>query len=88
MTKSNKDKNRYHNQVLERKENEVTQLLPTLCDPMDCNLPASSIPGIFQASVLEWAAIPSPGDLPNPEIEPESPALQADALKFWKDYVI
>ena len=88
MTKSNKGKNRYHNQVLERKENEVTQSLLTLCDPMDCNLPASSIHGIFQASVLEWAAIPSPGDLPNPEIEPESPALQADALKFWKDYVI
>ena len=88
MAKSNKDKNRYHNQVLERKENEVAQSLPTLCDPMDCNLPASSIHGIFQASVLEWAAILSPGDLPNPGIEPESPALQTDALKFWNDYVI
>ena len=88
MNKSNKDKNRYHNQVLERKENEVAQSLPTLCDPMDYNLPASSIHGIFQASVLEWAAISSPGDLPDTGIKRRSPALQADALKFWKEYVI
>ena len=36
--------------------NEVTQLCPTLCDPMDYSLPGSSIHGIFQARVLEWAA--------------------------------
>ena len=30
--------------------------------------------------VLEWVAIPSPADLPDPEIEPRSPALQADSL--------
>ena len=30
---------------------------PTLCDPMDCSLPGSSIQGIFQARVLEWGAI-------------------------------
>ena len=29
----------------------------TLCDPMDCSLPGSSVPGIFQARVLEWGAI-------------------------------
>ena len=29
----------------------------TLCDLMDCSLPGSSIPGIFQARVLEWGAI-------------------------------
>ena len=33
------------------------QLCPTLCDPMDCSLPGSSIHGIFQATVLEWGAI-------------------------------
>ena len=33
-----------------------------------------------QARILEWDAIPSPGDLPNPESEPGSPALQADSL--------
>ena len=38
-------------------ESEVAQSCPTLCDPMDCSLPASSIHGIFQARVLKWAAI-------------------------------
>ena len=38
-------------------ESEVTQSCPTLCDPMDCSLPASSVCGIFQARVLEWVAI-------------------------------
>ena len=33
------------------------QLCPTLCDPMDCSPPGSSIRGIFQARVLEWGAI-------------------------------
>ena len=36
---------------------EVTQSCPTLCDPMDCSLPGSSVHGIFQAIVLEWIAI-------------------------------
>ena len=35
----------------------VTQSCLTLCDPMDCSLPGSSVHGIFQARVLEWAAI-------------------------------
>ena len=33
------------------------QLCLTLCDPMDCHPPGSSIPGIFQARILEWVAI-------------------------------
>ena len=33
------------------------QLCLTLCDPMDRSPPGSSVPGIFQASVLEWVAI-------------------------------
>ena len=61
-------------------ESEVAQSCPTLCDPMDCSLPVSSIHGIFQARILEWVAFPSPGDLPNPGIVLGSPALQADAL--------
>ena len=39
------------------REHEVTQSHPTLCDPMDCSLPGSSVNGIFQATVLEWIAI-------------------------------
>jgi len=55
----------------------------TLCDPMDCSPPDSSIHGILQARILEWVAIPSSGrswDLPNPGIEPGSSTLQADSL--------
>ena len=40
-----------------KSEREVIQSCPTLCNPMDCHLPASSIHGIFQARVLEWGAI-------------------------------
>ena len=36
--------------------------------------------GILQARILEWVAMPSCRDLPNPEIKPRSPALQADSL--------
>ena len=39
------------------KLSSVTQMWPTLCDPMDCSLPGSSIHGIFQARVLERGAI-------------------------------
>ena len=38
-------------------EIEVAQSCLTLCDPMDCRLPGSSVHGIFQAIVLEWIAI-------------------------------
>ena len=39
-------------------ESEVVQSCPTLCEPMDCSLPGSSVHGIFQARVLEWVDIP------------------------------
>ena len=38
-------------------ESEVAQSCPTLCDPVDCSLPGSSVHGILQARVLEWVAI-------------------------------
>ena len=37
----------------------VTELCPTLCDPMDCSPPGSSVHGILQARILEWVAFPS-----------------------------
>ena len=40
-----------------KSESEVTQSCLTLCDPMDCSLPGSSVHGVFQARVLEWGAI-------------------------------
>ena len=39
------------------------QLCPTLCDPLDCGLPSSSVRGIFQARILERAAV-SPSKIP------------------------
>ena len=39
-------------------EMKVIQSCPTLCDPMDCSLPASSVHEILQARILEWVAIP------------------------------
>ena len=40
-----------------QKESEVSQSCLTLCDPMDCSQPGSSIHGLFQARVLEWVVI-------------------------------
>ena len=60
----------------------VTRSCPTLCDPMDYNPPISSVHGIFQARILEWVAIPFSRDLPDPGIEPGSPALHTDSLPF------
>ena len=47
---------------------------------MDYSPPGFSVHGILQTRILEWVAIPFPGDLPDPGIELGSPALQADAL--------
>ena len=58
----------------------IVQLFATLCDPMNCSLPGSSVHKILHARILEWIAFPTPDDLPDPGIEPGSPALQADSL--------
>ena len=58
----------------------VIQSCPTLCDPMDCSPPGSSVHGILQARILEWLPFPFPGDLPDSGVESESLALQADSL--------
>ena len=52
----------------------VAQSCPTLCNPMDCSLPESSVHGIFHARILEWVTISYPRDLPDPGIELASPA--------------
>ena len=41
----------------------------TLCDPIDCSQPDSSVYGILKARILEWVAIPFPGALPNPGMQ-------------------
>ena len=37
---------------------EVAQSCPTLCDPVNCSPPGSSVLGILQARILEWVAMP------------------------------
>ena len=58
----------------------VTKSCPTLCDPMDCGPPGSSVHGILQARILEWVAISFSRDLPDPGFIPGSLALQVDSL--------
>ena len=53
-------------------------LCPTLCDPMDCSPPGSSVHGILQARILEWVAISYSRGSPDLGMEPTSvtsPAL-------------
>ena len=58
----------------------VAQSCPTLCDPMDCSPPGSTIRQILQARILKWIAIPFFRDLPDLGIKPRSPALEARSL--------
>ena len=60
-----------------KSESEVVQSCPTLCNPMD-----QAPPSMGFSRQEYWSGLPfaSPGDLPNPGIEPKSPAFQADAL--------
>ena len=58
--------------VLESPACSVTQSCPTLCNSMDCSPPGSSVHGILQARILEWVAMPSSGNFPDPGIEFES----------------
>ena len=44
----------------------------TLYHPVDCSPAASSVHGILQARILQWVALPSPEDLPDPGTEPVS----------------
>ena len=58
----------------------VAQLCLTLCDLMDYSPPGSSVHGILRTRILEGVAISSFRDLPNPGIEPTSPALAGGFL--------
>ena len=59
---------------------EVAQSCVTLCSPMDCSLPGSSIHGIFQARVLEWVAISFSSGSPQPRDGIWVSYMQTDAL--------
>ena len=59
---------------------KALQSCPVLCvsDPLDCSPPGSSVHGILQARILEWAA--SSRGSSQPRDQTGSPALQADSL--------
>ena len=59
---------------------QLLQWWPTLCDPMDCSSPGSSVHGILKAKITEWVAMPSSRDLPNPGTKHMSSALQVGSL--------
>ena len=59
------------------------QSCPTLCDPMDCSMPGSSVHIILQARILDQVPCPSPGNLPDPGIQPVSPAVPALAGRLF-----
>ena len=58
----------------------VIQLRLTLCDPMDCSPPASSVHGDSPGKNTGGLPCPSSGDLPDPGIEPTSPPFLVDSL--------
>ena len=58
----------------------VTQSCLTLCDPVDCSLPAPLYMGILQTRIVEWVAVPFSRGSSQPGIEPRSPSLQVDSL--------
>ena len=58
----------------------VAQSCLTLCDPMGCSPPGSSVHGILQARILEWVAISFSRGSSRPRDQIRSPALQADTL--------
>ena len=58
----------------------VAQSCSTLCDPMNCSPQAPLSMKFSRQEYWSGLPFPYPGNLPDPGIEPESPALQADFL--------
>ena len=58
----------------------VAQSYSTLCNPMDCSPPVSSIYRILQVRILEWVAIPFSRGSSRHRDPSQSPAFQADSL--------
>ena len=58
----------------------TAQSCPTLCDPVDCSLAGPFVHEFSRQEYWSGLPFPFPGDLPDPGIEPGSPALQAESL--------
>ena len=66
--------------LMELGSSAVTQSCLTLCNPVNCSPPGSSVLGILQAEIWEWVAIPFFRGFSQPKDWTPSPALQADSL--------
>ena len=64
---------------LKESESESRSACPTLCDPMD----STEYMGFSRPEYWSGQPIPSPGDLPDPGIEPGPPALQEGGISWW-----
>ena len=70
---------------------KLHQLCPTLCDPIECSPPGSSVHGFSGQEYWSELPCPPPGDLPNPEVEPlslMSPMLAGRFLPIWEALII
>ena len=68
---------------IEVKWSEVAQSCPTLCDPMNCSLPGSSVHGIFQARVLEWIAISFSRGSSRPRVWTQVSGIEDRRFTVW-----
>ena len=62
---------------------EAAQSCLTLCDPMDCSLPASSIHRIFQARVLDWVVISFSRGSPQPRDQTQVSCITGRHFTIW-----
>ena len=61
----------------------VAQSCLTLCDPMDCSPPGSSVCGILQARILEWVAMSSSRGSPQPKDQTQVPCIAGGFFAVW-----
>ena len=61
----------------------VAQLCPTLCDPMDCNTPYSSVHVILQAKLLEWVSMPFSRGLSQPRDRTQVSCTASGFFTIW-----
>ena len=62
---------------------QLLQSCLTLCDPLYCSLPGSSVPGISQARILEWSAMPSSRGSSQPRDQTRVSCLASRFFTHW-----
>ena len=65
------------------KWSEVARSCPTLCDPIDCSLPGSSVHGILQARILKWVVMPSSRGSSRPRGWIQVSCITGRFFTFW-----